>query len=111
MSEVKLRNCPCCGGKANLRIYEDFTIDFHSVYKYYVQCNECEMQSSMTANMDKAINAWNTRKPMDDIVERLKHVKEKEQPEINGKTTIRDLEVFKMTLGYAIKIVKGGVED
>ncbi len=100
MREVKLRNCPCCGGKANLRIYEDFTIDFHSVYKYYVQCNECEMQSSMTANMDKAINEWNARKPMDDIVERLEEFYDENEFEINSGF-----------IETCIDIVKGGVED
>ena len=57
--------------------------------------------------IDKQPTAYDVEK----VVERLEKVKEKEQPEINGKTTIRDLEVFKMTVGYTIEIVRNAGKD
>ena len=56
-----LKPCPFCGGEAELRHYEDFTKDFSSVYKFYVECNECEAQTKPIANVENAVSAWNTR--------------------------------------------------
>ena len=73
-SEIKLLPCPFCGGEAEIRHYEDYTKDFASVYKYYVECTECKAQSNMKANMEDIIKDWNTRKPMDRIVEKLEEL-------------------------------------
>lgn len=117
MREVKLKPCPFCGGEAGLRHYEDFNKDFSSVYKFYVWCKDCEVQSMPTANVERAINAWNTRKPMDDIVEQLKKKREQcfdssSKIEETGNIIIADRYFYKaMGLVNAIQIVKGGVED
>ena len=48
---------------------------------------------------------------IDKLISRLEEVKEKHQPTINGKTTMRDLEVYKMTIGYAKEIVNELAEE
>lgn len=48
---------------------------------------------------------------IDKLISRLEEVKEKHQPTINGKTTMRDLEVYKMTIGYVKEIVNELAEE
>lgn len=73
MSELKC--CPFCGGEA----YTDkigkplFTIRCTNINCY------CEISKN---SLEDAINAWNTRTPMANIVERLEEEKEKAQDEM-----------------------------
>ena len=67
MSETLLR-CPFCGGEAKI----DKTI----ANTVSVECTVCHASSRMILCTEgdieqKAIEAWNTRKPMERIVERL----------------------------------------
>lgn len=67
MSETLLR-CPFCGGEAKI----DKTI----ANTVSVECTVCHASSRMILCTEgdieqKAIEAWNTRKPMQNIVERL----------------------------------------
>lgn len=67
MSELK--RCPFCGGEARTA----------SVFgRAGVICTECDANIRMflDASMEDAIEAWNTRKPMDRIVERLEEIEE-----------------------------------
>ena len=66
MSELK--RCPFCGGEAKI----DKTI----ANTVSVECTVCHASSRMILCTEgdieqKAIEAWNTRKPMQNIVERL----------------------------------------
>lgn len=64
-------------------------------------------QAERIKNELEKIVAFDTEK----VVEQLEKAKDNHVPTINGKTKMRDLEVYKMTMGYAIDIVKkGGVE-
>lgn len=45
------------------------------------------------------------------LIERLEEVKEKHQPSVNGKTTMRDLEVYKLTISYTEEIVNQLAEE
>lgn len=45
------------------------------------------------------------------LIARLEEVKEKHQPTVNGKTTMRDLEIYKMTIGYAEEIINQLAEE
>lgn len=71
MSEIKLLPCPFCGGEAILSKNALFTCSS------FVKCKKCgartmEHTSESMANAKlNAVNAWNTRKPMQEIVERL----------------------------------------
>ena len=73
MSETLLR-CPFCGGEAKI----DKTI----ANTVSVECTVCHASSRMILCTEgdieqKAIEAWNTRKPMQNIVERLEETKTK----------------------------------
>lgn len=60
----KLLNCPFCGGEAET--------EWHHGY-WGVRCQSC--YAEVTADgMNDAVTAWNTRKHMDRIIERLKEV-------------------------------------
>jgi hypothetical protein len=59
MSEIKLLPCPFCGGEAEI------------VGKHWVQCRRCATEGGYYDNIETAIEVWNTRKPMERIVERL----------------------------------------
>lgn len=61
----ELKCCPFCGGKAEIR---------HNVLWYWVQCKICGVHSKDSANKDMVIEQWNTRKPIDRIVEELERL-------------------------------------
>ena len=68
MSEIKLLKCPFCGGEAKI----DKTI----TNTVSVECTVCHASSRIILCTEgdieqKAIKVWNTRKPMENIVERL----------------------------------------
>lgn len=109
MSEEKLLPCPMCGGKAVKSAFSWGNI----CDEYTVKCTECGVGTKVLKS-DEAINAWNTRKPMDDIVAELKRIK------MNYFLTIANTGDAKNDFAYenvgnaldkAIEIVKGGVED
>ncbi len=100
MSEIKLKPCPFCGGE--IKLDED---DF-----YMFCCNTCgagitfahelEDGTAEDCTKEESIERWNTRKPVERIVEQL-------ESEIVGKTTAEE---FDNGIKKAIEIVKGGVE-
>lgn len=104
MSEVKLRNCHCCGGKSRFVVdHEHVNINCETEIYGYVMCNECGLEQRELSTKNEAINAWNTRKPMDDVVERLEECEEYEAEAHNYNAST--------AFNKAIEIVKGGVED
>lgn len=64
----KLKRCPFCGGKA-FEYYSGSQFEFCEVV-----CKECGCRSKRKTE-EEAIASWNTRKPMDRIVERLEEKK------------------------------------
>ena len=74
MSEIKLVPCPFCGGEAYLETVPTLHKD-----EYVVCCKDKECTAfyigygdiGLYATKEKAIQSWNTRKPMEEIVERL----------------------------------------
>lgn len=68
MSEKKLLLCPICGGEAQfVKLRETYGIPLG-----YVQCTECGLRLRQeNCTEDFARNKWNTRVPMQKIVERL----------------------------------------
>lgn len=55
-----IKRCPFCGGEAKLMDNG-----------HWVWCQHCLVESAYYDTREEAIKAWNTRKPMDRIVERL----------------------------------------
>lgn len=67
MSEIKLLPCPFCGGEAILRGH----CVFENAWMVECQNKECKCKTEF-APKEEAIEIWNTRKPMQEILERLK---------------------------------------
>ena len=108
MSEIELLPCPFCGGEAYL--YEDKKCDIYSVG--CKNCCDIEPITRVCESKEEAIKLWNTRKPMQEIVERLEEVKE-ERMEVAQHTLdlVPDGQVW--GLRKAIEICKevGGMND
>ncbi len=112
MSE--LNNCPCCGGQAGacrkLRTYFE---------KYAVICTECGIRTDDYPTMEMAIEKWNTRKPMDRIVERLgkEVIYQDEKSNEAADDVFEEISVERARrkmgecYGHAIDIVKAGGKD
>ena len=65
-SDIKLLPCPFCGGEARYMEIKDFFI------QRFVTCTKCGIETPRNClNRKDAIKRWNTRKPMDRIVEQL----------------------------------------
>ena len=66
-SDKRLLSCPFCGGEGEVHEYNSFW--------YKVGCNNQKCFLYITAQVfnskEEAIEAWNTRKPMQNIVERI----------------------------------------
>ena len=110
MSETLLR-CPFCGGEAKI----DKTI----ANTVSVECTVCYASSRMILCTEgdieqKAIEAWNTRKPMHNIVERLEHFNEETFYRANGRANGKTLAYgYSQGIYKAIAIVKeeGGLNE
>lgn len=73
MSEKKLlKNCPFCGGEAELcSTGNPYDVNYHWIY-----CKECGCKQPTSIHIEAVINTWNTRVPMERIVERLEELQE-----------------------------------
>ena len=100
MSELK--KCPFCGGELEL------TDDDY----YWHPFNGCFLDANHVTNNEKRIKAWNTRKPMQNIVERLEEQAEecrKYWQEFDDEDSFGGMNAY----CYAVKIVKeeGGLNE
>ena len=67
MSETELKPCPFCGGEA------EYCKGDWIGKEYWVKCTKCSCKTSLSNNYKKPIEEWNTRKPMERIIERLRN--------------------------------------
>ena len=111
MSEIKLLRCPFCGGEAEL-LKGQCEID------NYVMCLECRSKTKLYNTKASAIKAWNTRKPMQNIVERLEKegqtMSEAKSMVKYGKASPSSHRYYKaVSVKKAIEIVKeeGGMNE
>jgi hypothetical protein len=95
----KLKRCPLCGGNAKVAHYSNGWDEW-----YHVICPNCHISQtgSHTKTEAEVIEEWNTRKPMDRIVERLEE--EKGVVVIDGKPMYQE-DCF-IDIDDAIEIVK-----
>lgn len=79
MQNDKLLPCPFCGGEAFVDTHKFWDVeakDF-TVKTYGVRCYECQAGTMQYFRTEEdAIKQWNTRKPMEQIVEQLESEKE-----------------------------------
>lgn len=112
MSEIKLLPCPFCGGEAE--VYEQKHREYASTY--YVRCKSCHCKTIERIGKGIVIEQWNTRKPMEQIVERLEELDDLTLDQYNRSmagTYEHDFADGKSCgLELAIEIVKevGGIE-
>ena len=113
----KLLECPFCGGEAFVDTHKFWDVeakDF-TVKTYGVRCYECQAGTMQYFRTEEdAIKQWNTRKPLERIVEQLEErhkFYENRFAEMSG--TDRDIEDWGSIKSYAdaIEIVKGGVDN
>ena len=98
----KLKPCPFCGGEAKL------FLDEASYYKSQVYCKKCGVRTNREHIPEIAVTAWNTRKPMDKVVEQLEICSVSEPVTENG-VTVGSVKI--LPLSVAAKIVKGEVDE
>ena len=68
----KIKYCPLCGNGAT--VYKEKLSYIHDIYGYGVMCNTpfCCRISPKYKTEEDAITEWNTRVPVEEIVEMLK---------------------------------------
>ena len=101
----QLARCPFCGCEAKVvRIFSDQV--YHGIVCMNASCIATDIEPSFTAE-EGAIKAWNTRKPVDGVVEELSRYGSF-SAEYNEKMTKDEIAetVLKQTKQCAIKILK-----
>lgn len=68
MSEIKLLQCPFCGGKMKI---VDVSESMPHTGRYIFRCENSCIKSHSFMTEQEAVRACNTRKPMERIVEQL----------------------------------------
>ena len=108
MSEIKLKPCPFCGGEAQVMRFP------RCDRKYVVICGNELCYASIgnySVTKEEAIQAWNTRKPMDAIVEALNDAGNQRVENAFGGREEWEAIAYRQGTRKAIEIVrKGGVE-
>ena len=99
MSEVELLPCPFCGGEAECYTVQTIQLETGFVVKCKnLDCVMC-FGGTLRQTPKEAIKAWNTRKPMEQIVERLEDL---QQPCYECRESCNE----KCVIERAIEIVK-----
>ncbi len=109
MSENKLLPCPFCGGEA--REYGNAKVIGTKIKHYQlVVCmnDDCGCRTGLCETVADAIHKWNTRKPMDDIVEQLKEEKYMDRSKVY---TEAQCTAIRFSFGRAINIVQSGGKE
>lgn len=109
MSDTKLKPCPFCGGEAEAKKEIG-----GSCWKVKCKQCSCEVGRYWFHNKNHAIIAWNTRKPMDNIVAELEEEKDYSYADMDEYASRYELNLddcddwFYKGLARAIDIVKAG---
>lgn len=103
----ELKKCPFCGGEAKI-ISKNSVEDKYAVMCTDVRCIAFDIEPSYLEK-NKAIKAWNTRKPMERIVERLENEKGTEvfAISVSGRNCGNSYRIgYETGIDEAIEIVK-----
>lgn len=57
----KVKECPCCGGKAKVKAYDPYDGYQGDNTKFQVVCEECGVNTGAKSTVEEAIEAWNRR--------------------------------------------------
>ena len=79
----QLKKCPFCGGEV---------VTVEGAKCNYVICNICGSESALYDTREEAITAWNTRKPMERIVERLEELRMAEYDDSDEEPVYNDFD-------------------
>ena len=107
----RLLSCPFCRGEA--KTYPSIhTRDGERMEVWYAMCTGCKINypqayDTYATTEEEAIKYWNTRKPMERIVEQLEEAKG--TVFIDGKPMYNEDDFI--DIDKAIDIVKGGVDN
>ena len=116
---MKIKPCPFCGGEA--QVNERYRSGTANRKMYWISCSACgiSQQHDNTSGyryQSKAIDRWNRRKPLEDIVEQLEKQKTEEADNslklslLGERERAREHSYGALCLNDAIEIVKGGAE-
>ena len=112
MNEIKLKRCPFCGGEVRIMSYSGnvgspICINYEDELEEklsFVHCYNCDMDCFTHGETARdVLKSWNTRKPMQEIVERLEESKQ-------GAKDSKDLSKYS-AYEQAIGIVKGVIYE
>lgn len=108
MQNDKLLPCPFCGGEARISCDTEATRDSQGrLWAFTIVCDSCCATSGLCYSVDMATKSWNTRKPMERIVEQL----EEKSNSIPIQYENNYEQGYTNGIDYAIDIVKGGVDN
>ena len=116
MSEIKLKPCPFCGGVpfiCEAKKHKSRMLGQEIEYGdgAFVECSKCTCAISADT-MEDAINTWNTRKPVEKVLEQLEERQKLYKEAWRNTDWVPDKTVYiNMTRGFeqAIKIIKEGM--
>lgn len=58
----RIKECPCCGSDAELKVRRYLMEDIRYHYlKYFVKCKKCGLTSADDYDVDRVVAAWNRR--------------------------------------------------
>lgn len=103
MSEIKLKPCPFCGCK-NIQFWETD----NDTHRFQIVCMQCFNGTDECISEEVAIEKWNTRNPMANIVENIVTSLESEKTVFLGTRTEQTDTIL---IDDAINIVKQEINN
>ncbi len=117
MQNNKILPCPCCASEIKGGVQ---LTGFGFINKQFIECDDCGLkmettysiggpisQSQLKAITKELITKWNTRKPMERIIDELEECKEDMSHYMDDDIFLGEYNAYK----HAIEIVKGGVDN
>ena len=125
MSEIKLLPCPICNGEVKIALFGCGGEEWYSITRFDDEENSCQCRLFMESekffaeddesvkekHKQDLIKRWNTRKPMERIVERVEEVRRKYQ-RLQKEQGEKEDEAINILFRGMMNIVKevGGIE-